>query len=595
MDKKAIITKIFNLCNVAFEGNIETVPFQGVQVKYDGKNAVIGCSSKPELARGCTLLAKAVSEGKSSLDISEKPHFKSCGLMLDMSRNGVMRPEKVKEYLDYMLAHGMNAVMLYTEDTYQVDEYPEFGYLRGSYTAEELREIDDYAYSIGIEVIPCIQTLGHLEHFTKWPSARPFTDMQNVLLVDCDETYKFIEACIKTVRGAFRSNRIHIGMDEAFATGRGKYLDQNGYKPQNEIITDHLKKVVEICKKYDYQPMMWSDMFFRKKDIPGDYHSDVLVSPEIAAEIPDVDMVYWDYYHADYKFYNDLLEHHKALEKTVHFAGGIWTWVGFLPNTGLTDKFSPNAMKAAVDHKVHSAFGTMWGDDGAETNLFMALGQIPYISEYCYKGANATPEDVYDIGAFVSGFDREFYNACADFHNEVYFVGKRIIWTDILYNMHGTNINPDEFAEKMKAASELMCKKAQKHDKNYLFYTYAKVLFDILTVKAPLLYTYDKKYKEGDRAYFAQLAKETLPALKEKYSLLCKLHKETWFAVYKPNGFEVLLERYAGILARLDYTIELFEGYGNGTLEKIEELSQRRIPGRNAGIGYKTLYSPCWK
>ncbi len=595
MELNVIKQKVFKMTNCTFEGNLEADFFEGVKVKYDGKNAYIGYSTRPQFARGCMLLAKAISEGKTSVDITETPHFESCGLMLDMSRNAVMRPHKVKEYLDYMAAYGMNAVMLYTEDTYEVEEYPEFGYLRGSYTIDELKEIDDYAFSLGIEVIPCIQTLAHLEHFTKWPSGKAITDMDNVLLVGDEETYKFVEACIKTVRSAFRSNRIHIGMDEAFSIGRGKYLDQLGYKPQAEIINDHLGRVMEICKKYDYQPMMWSDMYFRKKGVPNDYNPDVTVSPEVAKNIPDVDMVYWDYYHPDYEFYDILFKHHEDLGKTVHFAGGIWTWVGFLPNTGLTDKFSPNAMLASVNHKAHSVFGTMWGDDGAETDIFMALGQIPYISEYCYKGADATPEDVYDIGGFVSGFDRDFYNACADFHKEYSFVGKRIMWSDIIYDMHGTDINPDEYVAQMKSAAKLMDKKAHLKDKNCIYYKYAREVFEILVLKTPILYEMDKEYKAGNRSYFAQLAKTVLPELRKKYAKLCGLHKETWFEVYKPNGFEVLLERYAGIIARLDYTIEVFKDYGNGSAEKIEELSQYRLPGKNAGIAYKTLYSPCWK
>lgn len=44
---------------------------------------------------------------------------------------------------------------LYTEDTYKIDGEPFFGYLRGGYTQEHLKEIDDYAFNLGIEVIPC--------------------------------------------------------------------------------------------------------------------------------------------------------------------------------------------------------------------------------------------------------------------------------------------------------------------------------------------------------------------------------------------------------------------------------------------------------
>ena len=43
--------------------------------------------------------------------------------------------------------------MLYTEDTYEVDNEPYFGYMRGRYSADELRELDDYAYSIVDDIV----------------------------------------------------------------------------------------------------------------------------------------------------------------------------------------------------------------------------------------------------------------------------------------------------------------------------------------------------------------------------------------------------------------------------------------------------------
>ena len=58
---------------------------------------------------------------------------------------------------------GLNAVCLYTEDTYEVPNEPFFGYLRGRYETSELKELDDYAADFGIEMFPCIQTLGHME------------------------------------------------------------------------------------------------------------------------------------------------------------------------------------------------------------------------------------------------------------------------------------------------------------------------------------------------------------------------------------------------------------------------------------------------
>ena len=59
-----------------------------------------------------------------------------------------------------MALMGLDMLMLYAEDSYVVPERPYFGYMRGRYSADETREIDRYAQMLGIELIPCMQTLG---------------------------------------------------------------------------------------------------------------------------------------------------------------------------------------------------------------------------------------------------------------------------------------------------------------------------------------------------------------------------------------------------------------------------------------------------
>ncbi len=77
---------------------------------------------------------------------------------------------------------GYNMLQLYTEDTYEIDGEPFFGYMRGGYSHAELREIDDYAHQFGIEVVPCIQTLGHLGQMLQWPRYLGLRDTAEVLL-----------------------------------------------------------------------------------------------------------------------------------------------------------------------------------------------------------------------------------------------------------------------------------------------------------------------------------------------------------------------------------------------------------------------------
>ena len=64
------------------------------------------------------------------------------GVMLDVSRNAVMTMEHMKKFLLKISEMGYNCMFLYAENTYEVDGEPYFGYMRGKYTKEEMRELE---------------------------------------------------------------------------------------------------------------------------------------------------------------------------------------------------------------------------------------------------------------------------------------------------------------------------------------------------------------------------------------------------------------------------------------------------------------------
>ena len=90
---------------------------------------------------------------------------------------------------------------------------------------EELQELDTYAWGKrGVELVPCIQTLAHLEQFLQWNEN---IDMRDNDYLSCwwmnPKYMMFIAAELRAVKRIFRSNRIHIGMDEAHGIGLGRY------------------------------------------------------------------------------------------------------------------------------------------------------------------------------------------------------------------------------------------------------------------------------------------------------------------------------------------------------------------------------------
>lgn len=175
--------------------------------------------------------------------------FNRLGIMLDCSRNAVMNVPSLKKWIDIISDLGYNTLMLYTEDTYEVDHHPYFGYLRGRYSQKELREIDDYAHEKGIELIPAIQTLAHLHSIFRWPAYRNINDCDDILLAEEEKTYGLIEDIFASLEKTLRTRTVNIGMDEAHMLGRGKYQDIHGFENRFDILLKHLKRVAEIAEQ----------------------------------------------------------------------------------------------------------------------------------------------------------------------------------------------------------------------------------------------------------------------------------------------------------------------------------------------------------
>ena len=174
----------------------------GISIVKNQSEIQICYGKKNELFRAFSLISDA-KDGNPKY--TEKAKYKELCVMADMSRNGGMNISSVKRYLLYLAIMGFNSMMLYTEDTYEVPEYPYFGHLRGRYTQAELKELDDYAYSLGIELIPCIQTLAHFTAVTRWNFFKEINDVNDILLTEDQRSYDFIDAMLRSVVTCFRA------------------------------------------------------------------------------------------------------------------------------------------------------------------------------------------------------------------------------------------------------------------------------------------------------------------------------------------------------------------------------------------------------
>ena len=225
-----------------------------LKVIRDNDKVTIEYGQLSSLFRGLTLIKEKYNQ--KQYDLSFKRRFDTNCWMIDVSRNAVMKKSQVKKIITLMALFGMNRLMLYTEDTYEMKKYPYFGYLRGRYTKEDLKELDEHAKNMGVELVPCIQTLDHLARALRWDAFGEIKDGPSNLLMEEEKTYEFIEEMIKMCRECFSTSNIHVGMDECWNLGLGQYLAKHGLpKDRMSLFINHLKRVIEICHKYNFHPM----------------------------------------------------------------------------------------------------------------------------------------------------------------------------------------------------------------------------------------------------------------------------------------------------------------------------------------------------
>lgn len=576
---------------IALPYDIAVKQGDGLRVTLDHGRAEIHAQEENALARGFFLLTRCVREGKASLVADEKRHFDSCGAMIDVSRGAVLTSDAVRRAIDTLACLGMNMLMLYTEDTYEVPEYPRLGYLRGRYSQDDLRALDDYAASLGVELVPCIQTLGHMRQLLQWDDMSAMQDQPDILMIGEESTYDFIEAAVRAMRHCMRTSRIHIGMDEAHGVGLGQYMLKNGITDRFELLRGHLARVCEICEKYGFRPIMWSDMFFRLGSKTNDYYDvNAAIPQSVIDNLPPVDLCYWDYYHAEESFYDRMLAEHARMGQNTVFAGGIWTWSGFLPHVKHTLRTMRPALASCARSHVKTVFATLWGDDAAETSVTLAYGMLPLFSEACWQGPEYAMDDVLLCGECVTGLTREALFAMGEFYPEgqQVWTGKQMIWCDPLYPLAPWPGDTLEAAVQRAEHALAVLRSIDRPD-----CAYACALFDVVIAKANLLQDIRTAYAAGDKAALAAVANDAIPALHGQYQHLMKTHRALWQRDMKRNGWEVLVARYGGTMARLLDVQDEIGRYVSGELTTIAELDEApQNPSRSGSPLYQMLFTP---
>lgn len=529
---------------------------------------------------------------------------KTLGIMLDCSRNAVMKPEKVKEFAKTISEMGYNMLQLYTEDTYEIQGEPFWGYMRGRYTHEEVKDMATYCDSIGIELVPCIQVLAHLGQVAQWEPYAPLFECQDILMVGDEKVYQLIDKMFDTIEQCFTSRKVNVGMDEAFFIGRGKYLDAHGYQNRIDILLEHLTRVKEIADKHGFTIMMWSDMFIRLHNGGEYYGKEIQIPEETIAKVPEgIELIYWDYYSRDKSHYDQMFQSHMSFRNPIVFAGGLWTWTGYAPNLRFTWDTTKAAMESAIEHGIDNIIFTLWGDHGKDCSFYAALPMI-YAAAQMAKG-NFNQDDI------AEGFEKNYGYTWDEYMNlelpnitkdneEGNYCNpcKYLLFNDPFIGIFDYTV-PSDLPERYEKAAETVANSISGRKYDYLFQVEQKLL-EVLSIKADLGQRLRSAYQSDDNQVLKNIVEQDFPSVKKRIHEFAEAFRTMWLLENKPFGIEVQEQRIGGLLYRLETCEVRVKQYLAEEIDRIDELEEHTLvrEGTKAGVSiswgdWKTTVTTC--
>lgn len=505
--------------------------------------------------------------------------FRHLSALIECSSGITPKPETIKRYIKILSDMGYDRVYIGMADAYKIKEEPYFDYKRGGYTVSQLKDTDEFAKSVGVELIAQIQTLSHLHFLSKFPEYQGMFDTDNVVMVGEEKVYELIDHMIKTISDGLSSRKIHLGLDEAFGLGTGEYLKKYGKADKKELILRHLERVFAILEKYGYEvPEMWGDM------LTEDGESKVSAS-DIKQSMPKKAVVHvWNYEEKDEDKLCGMIAEAKKYCDNVGFAGAVWKYIGFGPNNRFSLSRLIPQMRAANKSGVDEFMVTLWADRVAPCSNFAALPSLFAVSQFNEGRYDGINENTLDKEKFyrVTGIRYDDLYSLEYIDNplkaDTEYRSNSSFWmfyTDILlgnfdtFAPAGSGKSYARLTEKYEGLSAV-CGKF-----SHIFKMSAS-LMRVLEVKAELPRRVREAYLENDKEK-AKKAAEDIAALKQRVSAFMKAFGEYYVRDNQSFGLEVHQLYMGGQMARLDYAIGKIEAFIEKD-EKIEELDGGILP-----------------
>jgi hypothetical protein len=328
------------------------------------------------------------------MTVTDWPNFKIRAWQDDISRGPIVSMDYLKRLIPQMAECKLNAFSLYTEHTFKTKCHPDIA-PTDAFTAEEIKELEDFCKPYHIQIIGNQQCFGHFEEILCNPFYSDLADTKWNLNPAKEESYKFLEDHLREVAKAYKSPYFNINCDETECLGQGyakAYVDSLGAET---VYYQHINRVNRMLRPYRKRVMMWGDI--------ADKHPEILDNLD-----KDLFLIAWSYVGTD--DFNDFLKPYVDSGRKFFVAPGVSLSERVWPKHY---EFKANITNLCRDGYQKGALGvinTCW-DDFGESLTNCALYGLALGAEMSWN-AVATNDRGTDVNFMTHFFKSTYYEIC---------------------------------------------------------------------------------------------------------------------------------------------------------------------------------------
>jgi hypothetical protein len=297
------------------------------------------------------------------LEITDSPDLPVRGFMVDLSRTRVPKQGELLQLIGALGKLRANQLQLYIEHTFAFRGHEDAWKDASPLTPAEIQELDAACAEVGIELVPNLNTFGHMERWLRHPRYRAMAECPEGWIHPLTNQFKEFPGTLRPDQASidfaasllddylpnFRSRQVNIGGDEPWELGQGFSKEAVAVRGKHRVYLDHLQKLCALGRDRGRTVQFWGDILLEDLALAQDAPADA---------IP----VVWGY-DAGHPF-NEQCGRLRELGRTYLVAPGTSAWQSF---TGRLDNALTNqaeAVGAAIRHEARGILLTTWGDNG---------------------------------------------------------------------------------------------------------------------------------------------------------------------------------------------------------------------------------------